>query len=177
VSVSVWRATHRSDPRAFLLYQRHYSAEKNFAFRRPGNFNIVGPGFNMVLMTEDHRALFVWVKNNTSRFDGQVGVCCTIFRNETSLLSSDLIREADALADQRWPNERHFTYVNAQKTARRRSRHAPAGKCFLEAGWQHAGYSKKGLVLLERSPQSGACTLVLRDIGDVFSDRLVQLAF
>jgi hypothetical protein len=104
-----WLATHRADPRAFALYQRHYSAEKNFALRRPGNFNIVGPGFNMVLLTADAQALFVWVKNNMQRFDGQVGVCCTIFRNETSFLSSGLIREADALADDRWPGERHFT--------------------------------------------------------------------
>jgi hypothetical protein len=149
-----WFATHRADPRAFALYRRHYSAKKNFDLRRPGNFNIVGPGFNMVLLTADCAALFVWVKNNMQRYDGQVGVCCTIFRNETSeprLLSSAMIREADVLADIRWPGERHFTYVDELATRRRRSRHAQPGKCFIEAGWQSAGRNRDGrLVLLER---------------------------
>lgn len=149
-----WLQTHRADERAFELYKRHYSAEKNFALRKPGNFNIVGPGFNMVLLTEDAAAVFVWVKNNMERYDKQVGVCCTIFRNETRaphLLSSDLIRVADQLADERWPGERHFTYVNAGKTARRRSRHVEPGQCFLMAGWRSCGFNKTGkLVLLER---------------------------
>jgi hypothetical protein len=107
----------------------------------------------MVLLTLDADALFVWVKNNTVRFDGQVGVCCTIFRNETRspyVLSSVLVREADELADQRWPGERHFTYVDAVETAGRRSKHAEPGKCFVAAGWVPAGTSKAGLVLLER---------------------------
>jgi hypothetical protein len=62
-----WLATQRADPRAFALYRRHYSAKKNFALRRSGNFNVVGPGFNMVLLTQDAAALFVWVKNNMER--------------------------------------------------------------------------------------------------------------
>lgn len=156
--MSHWLFTHRADPVAFELYKRHYSAEKNFAFRKPGNFNFVGPGFNMVLLTTNAQALFVWVKNNMERFDKQVGVCCTIFRNETSdpyILSSDLIREADALADARWPGERHFTYVNAPRTSRRRSRHSPPGKCFVAAGWNLCGLNKSGkLMLLERRSSS-----------------------
>jgi hypothetical protein len=151
-----WIPTHRADPRAFALYRRHYSAKKNFSQRRPGNFNIVGPAFHIVLLTVDCQALFVWIKNNMERFDRQVGVCCTIFRNETDtphILSSDLIREADQLADGRWPGERHFTYVDAAETARRRSKHAQPGKCFLEAGWQSVGWNKTGkLVLLEKPP-------------------------
>jgi len=137
------------------LYKRHYSAKKNFEFRRPGNFNFVGPGFNMVLLTLNANALFVWVKNNMERFDKQVGVCCTIFRNETAdphILSSDLIREADSLADGRWPGERHFTYVDAEETRRRRSRRALPGQCFIAAGWEPCGLNKSGkLMLLQRT--------------------------
>jgi hypothetical protein len=150
-----WRVSQRADPRAYLLYRRHYSAtiKHNDRYRRPGNFNFVGPGFNLVLLTPAADALFVWVKNNAPRFDGQRGVCCTIFRNETSgphVLSSDLIREADTLAAERWPGERHFTYVDIVQTARRRSRHAQPGHCFVAAGWQPCGVSKRGLLLLER---------------------------
>jgi hypothetical protein len=70
-----------------------------------------------------------------------------VFRNEGAGLSSDLVREADELAWQRWPNEpRHFTYVDASKIRPKRD----PGRCFLRAGWQRAGQSKNGLVLLER---------------------------
>jgi hypothetical protein len=81
------------------------------------------------------------------RLDGQLGVNCTVFRNEGAGLSSELIREADDLAWQRWPGERHFTYVNAGKI-----RSSNPGYCFLRAGYQHAGRSQKGLILMERLP-------------------------
>ena len=58
-----WFATHRADPRAYALYRRHYSAslKGNDRHRRPGNFNVVGPGKPMVLLTLDLRAFFVWL--------------------------------------------------------------------------------------------------------------------
>jgi hypothetical protein len=42
---------------------------------------------------------------------GQRGVNCAVFRNESSVLSSELIREACGLAWTRWPGERLYTYV------------------------------------------------------------------
>lgn len=147
-----WLAVTRVDPRAFALYRRHYSFEKNAPYRQRWNTNVTGSGETMVLLTQCLRGLFVWLRNTVARLDGQVGVNCTIFRNEGAGLSSDLIREADALAWGRWPGERHFTYIDAQKTRHRRSKHAPPGKCFIEAGWQECGFSAEGLVLLERLP-------------------------
>lgn len=105
----------------------------------------------MVLLSQCGRALFAWQFNTIERYDRQTGVSCAIFRNEGAGLSSDLIREADELARLRWPEQlRHFTYVDGAKTTRRRSKHAAAGKCFLEADWQECGRSMEGLVLLER---------------------------
>lgn len=101
----------------------------------------------MVLLTEDCQALFVW-RSERFRLDGQTGVGCSVFRNEGPALSSDLIREADELAWQRWPGERHFTYVDAGKIRPKRD----PGRCFLRAGWQRAGTSQTGLILLERLP-------------------------
>lgn len=60
----------------------------------------------MVLLTEDVRALFVWRKFISA--DGQQGVNCAVFRNESTLRASDLIRHADADAWNRWPGERHY---------------------------------------------------------------------
>jgi hypothetical protein len=100
----------------------------------------------MVLLSTCCRALFIWVKNTVERFDRQVGVNCAVFRNEGAGLSSELIREADELAWQRWPGERHFTYIDDAKI---RSTHP--GFCFLMAGWQKAGRNADGrLTILER---------------------------
>jgi len=140
-----WLSSNKFDPRALALYERHYSARRYADGRKRDQF--VGPGEQMVLLTVCCRGLFVWVRNTIERFDKQVGVNCAVFRNEGAGLSSDLIREADELAWQRWPGERHFTYVDAEKIRRKRD----PGRCFLRAGWQRAGASKRGLVLLERS--------------------------
>ena len=83
--------------------------------------------------------------------DRQEGVCCSVFRNESPALSSELIREADALADERWPQEaRHYTYVAPQRV-----RSTNPGYCFQQAGWRRCGLTKGGhgrdqLVVLER---------------------------
>lgn len=67
------------------------------------------------------------------------------------MLSSALVQAADQLAYERWPGERHYTYVNGEKTARRRSRHAEPGQCFIKAGWRRCGVTKwNKLHILER---------------------------
>jgi hypothetical protein len=144
----VWLAVKRTDPRAYALYRRHYSAEKGARWRRPGNTNVAAAGETMVLLSQCCKALFVWLKcDPTMRLDGQIGVNCTVFRNEGAGLSSDLIREADELAFQRWPGERHFTYVDDTKI-----RSSNPGFCFLKAGWTKCGRSKaRNLSILERS--------------------------
>jgi hypothetical protein len=147
-----WYASHRADPRACALFLRHYSADKNREYRAPGQTNFVAPGEPMVLLTPTADALFVWLKNGIERWDGQEGVICTVFRNEGHALSSTLIREADELAWQRWPGERHFTYVDPKKTTRRRGKTSQPGACFIHAGWRHCGQSKSGLAILERLP-------------------------
>lgn len=141
-----WMQVLDGNASAETLYRRHYS-------RKPGTRKkrglIVGPGFKLVLLWHDGTALFAWRKEKHRR-DGQVGVNCAIFRNEGAALSSDLIRSADAIADRRWPGERHFTFVDAAKTATRRSAKAEPGACFIHAGWRRCGETALGLVILER---------------------------
>jgi hypothetical protein len=146
VIAGTWLSVKRTDERAFALYRRHYSAAKSARWRRPGNTNVTSAGETMVLLSKCCRALFVW-RVERFRHDHQSGVNCAVFRNEGAGLSSDLIREADELAWQRWPGERHFTYVDARKI-----RSVNPGYCFLKADWQKAGTSQMGLVLLERLP-------------------------
>jgi hypothetical protein len=140
-----WLSSNKFDPRAVAIYERHYSARRYADGRKRTQF--VGPGECMVLLTQSCDALFVWVRNRMERYDKQEGVNCAVFRNESSMLSSDLIREADELAWQRWPGERHFTYVEDGKI-----RSSNPGFCFLKAGWQRVGRNKTGrLTLLERT--------------------------
>lgn len=98
----------------------------------------------MVLVTSNFDALFIWRKFINAA--GEKGINCAVFRNEGKLLSSLLILEAEGLASQRWPGERFYTYV---KPAGIKSTNP--GYCFLMAGWQKCGISKKRkLVILEK---------------------------
>ena len=142
MSEGLWYGIRDGDPRARALLNRHYSARRYKDGRRP--LKIIGPGEYMLLMTQDSRAVFSWRKSKVRRLDNQVGIYCSLFRNEGSSLSSDLIREADVLAWKRWPDKRHFTYVD-----RRAVKSSNAGYCYLAAGWRQAGWSGKGLLLLE----------------------------
>jgi hypothetical protein len=143
-----WYASYRSDPRAAALYRRHYSARKNAKHGRR-DFNFMGPGECMVLLTSDCLAVFAWQRSvGAPRLDGQDGVCCTLFRNEGPVLSSTLIREASDLAWGRWPGERLFTYVWDAEV-----KSANPGYCFLRAGWRRCGRNADGrLTLLECQP-------------------------
>lgn len=134
---------------AEALYRRHYSRRSG---ERKKRGLIVGPDEKMVLLWPDARALFAWRKER-HRKDSQAGVNCAVFRNEGPELSSTLIRAADDIAWERWPGERHFTFVDAQKTTRRRSAKAEPGACFIHAGWRPCGTTKdRGLSILERLP-------------------------
>lgn len=141
-----WRLSRDGDRTALAMYLRHYSARQYTDGRVRRLF--VGPGEKLVLVGHDDRALFVW--RRFISMDDQVGVCCSVFRNEGDVLASDLIREADAIADDRWPGERHFTYVAPAKI-----RSSNPGYCFLAAGWHRVGWTKGGhgrdrLLVLER---------------------------
>lgn len=138
-----WFAVRDADDRARALFYRHYSSDRSDKTRR-GKF--VGPGEYMALMTIDCQALFVW-RYEVYRMDEQVGINCTIFRNEGATLSSALISEADELAWERWPGMRHFTFIDTAKVRRKRD----PGRCFIRAGWRVCGRSKeRDLLILER---------------------------
>lgn len=146
-----WLPAKDGDPRAFALYKRHYTY-RDYADGRRRNWSnpnrqlFVGPGEKMVLMTVNCDALFVWRKFISD--DGQHGVNCAVFRNESDVLSSTLILEAEQHAAQRWPGERLYTYVNP-----RAIRSANPGYCFVRAGWRKCGRSKRGLIILEKRAQ------------------------
>lgn len=123
---------------ARLLADRHYSRKSK------GANLFVGPGEKMVLVTLNYDALFVW-RLARLREDNQKGIECSLFRNESNILSSELIKEAMSWAWKRWPGQRLFTYVADKKI-----RSVNPGCCFKKAGWRKCGRNKSGkLTILE----------------------------
>jgi hypothetical protein len=140
-----WYLTKDGDATCLELYERHYSCYKYRDGRKRRLF--AGPGEKIVLRTGDGDAMFVW--RNFIDDSGEVGINCAVFRNESAHLSSELIRQADAIADVAWPGQRHYTYVNPRAV---RSRNP--GYCFVAAGWRKSGVTKGGLLVLDRTADS-----------------------
>lgn len=142
-NIGYWQMVKDGDAMARAIFKRHYSYRPYKDNRKPKLF--VGPGEKMILMSPNADALFVWRKFISK--DGQTGVNCAVFRNESTVLSSLLILKAEEIAHGRWPGERFFTYVNADKIKSRNP-----GFCFKAAGWRHCGMTKKNrLIILEKS--------------------------
>lgn len=149
-----WIETKDGDPNGLELFRRHYTYRKRrdqidmWNPHRNRNMSLfVGPGEKLVMLTPCLRGLFVWRKFRDD--SGQQGINCAVFRNEGAGLSSDLIRLADAIAFERWPRERHYTYVSP-----RRIRSRNPGYCFIMAGWRRCGWTKSGLLILELLPEA-----------------------
>lgn len=135
-----WQPVRDGNAAAKVLHNRHYSKYWYADGRRPRKF--VGPGEYIALVTTCGKALFVWKKFRDA--SGQTGVNCSVFRNESEHLSSNLILEAEKIAWNRWPGERLYTYVNPRKI-----RSTNPGFCFKKAGWKVCGLTKaRSLIIL-----------------------------
>lgn len=144
----IWWATTDQDEYLLDLYARHYPAR----VYRDGRvrWQFMGPGEKFALRTWDADAGFGWRKFLDDCIDErtgerQSGVNCAMFRNESRWLSSECIRQADAIADALWVDRRHYTYVDASKV-----RSTNPGYCFLQAGWTKCGRTKDGKLIFER---------------------------
>lgn len=145
-----WLPIKDGDPRAAALHARHYSHYHYADQRRRlhgyrNRFLIMGPGEKLLLLGNDEQALFGWRRGNDA--SQGYGVSCTVFRNEGEQRSSDLIREATALAWMRWPDERLYTYINPKAI-----RSTNPGYCFVMAGWSKHGMTKGGLLIFDIYP-------------------------
>ncbi|MGF7036078.1 hypothetical protein J2T17_007129 [Paenibacillus mucilaginosus] len=138
-----WIVTNKGDQDCRELSDRHYSRQT------VGARQFTRPGHNLVLRTRDAKAL--WVTWRGIRDDGFDAFECTIFRNESKHLSSDLIKWALFATVSEWghdiPKDSFITYVDDTKVASE-----IPGYCFLRAGWKKIGKSKRrGLFLFQIS--------------------------
>lgn len=131
------RTTH-FDPEMSQLADRHYSR------RTVGARQFLYSGRKLVLRNAEGTILWAWLfPDPTMRMDAQTGYNCAIFRNESDRRSSDIIREAEQWAIEKWGMDRMYTYVDPSKV-----RSSNPGYCYLQAGWHPHGYSKGGKRLL-----------------------------
>ena len=137
-----WWLTKDGDLDCLELYEKHYSAYQYADGRERKLF--VGPGEKVVLRTEAADAMFVWRRFIAA--SGECGINCAVFRNESKHTSSELIRQADKIADCLWTCRRHYTYVSAEAV-----KSTNPGFCFIKAGWKRLERKTgSGLMILER---------------------------
>lgn len=151
-----WRLSHRADPAAAQLADRHYSRQK------PGSPQFVPPGRCLVLVAgvAPIRALWVtsWPLAEYTKHQWAGAWVCSLFRNEGAGLSSELIAEAVAVTrwyQQREPNWRadpvpEQGIVTFVKPGEIRSRNP--GYCYKRAGWRLCGETQGGLPALQQLP-------------------------
>jgi hypothetical protein len=147
-----WSMSHRADPRALPLADRHYNRQK------PGTPQFVPPGRCVVLLspaTGPATALWVssWPFAEYVRHAWAGAWMCSCFRNEGAGLSSELIREAIAVTRSIWgdpPPLGMVTFVDADKTRRKRD----PGRCYVRAGFKPCGMTKGGLHALMLAPEA-----------------------
>jgi hypothetical protein len=142
-----WQLSDRCDPVARDLADRHYNRQSI------GAANFVPPGRCLVLRTEPGDAFWVtsWPLGEYVRHAWPGAWICSAFRNESPHLSSELILEAVAATQSRWPRIPDLgmvTFVDADKTRRKRD----PGRCYRRAGFEHVGYTKGGLYALQMLP-------------------------
>lgn len=136
-----WEQIRDGDLDLRAIYDRHYSRRVYRDGRQPKK--TAGPGEYIALLLPDADGAFIWRKFIDD--SGQKGINCAVFRNESAILSSELILEAETYATARWPGERFYTYVNGEKI-----QSTNPGYCFIKAGWRPWGYSKNGKRILEK---------------------------
>ncbi len=143
-----WHLSHQYDRRAVPLADRHYSRV------RTGTSHFAPPGRMLVLLTEKADALWVssWpYPEMLRRAWCPTAWMCSLFRNESAMLSSELILEAVAATQWHWGNppiDGMVTIIDQRKV-----RSANPGFCYKKAGFKHVGYTKRaGLHILQMLP-------------------------
>jgi hypothetical protein len=142
-----WRISNRADPKACKLADRHYSRQK------VGSPQFMPPGRCVVLITPEADAVWgtSWPYAEYVKHAWAGAWMCTIFRNESSHLSSELIREAVAATRWFWPDVPDIgmiTFVRAHEVRHKRD----PGRCFLRAGFRRCGETKGGELAFQLVP-------------------------
>lgn len=144
----LWHLSHRADPKARALADRHYNRQK------VGAAQFVPPGRCLVLYAHEPGGEAFWVTSwpfaQFVRHAWAGAWVCSAFRNEGAGLSSDLITQALAATRSTWepPALGMVTFVDPSKVRRKRD----LGRCYRRAGFVPVGETKGGLLALQILP-------------------------
>jgi hypothetical protein len=143
-----WQLADSCNVSGRRLADRHYSRQK------PGTPRFVPPGRCLTLVLPDGGAVWAtsWPFAEYVKHAWAGAWVCSIFRNESPHLSSDLITEAVAITRWYWPNVPVLgmvTFVDAGKVAS-----VNPGYCYKQAGFRRVGYTKAGLHALQLLPSA-----------------------
>ncbi len=136
----LWRISHRADPAACLMADRHYSRQKI------GSPQFVPPGRCLVLRADTRTGSALWATSwpfaEYVKHAWAGAWVCSMFRNEGAALASDLIRQA--VSATRWhygcsPKLGMITFVLPSAI-----RSTNPGYCYQMAGWRRVGSAKDG---------------------------------
>ena len=144
-----WQLSDKFDPVSARIADRHYNR------RKIGSPQFVPPGRSLVLRTSSGNAFWIssWPFAQYVRHAWGGAWVCSAFRNESDILSSDLVLEAVSATRHKWPDVPELgmiTFVNADKVRRKRD----PGRCFRKAGFEHVGFTAGGLWALQLLPQN-----------------------
>lgn len=146
-----WVRVKKFDPACCRLADRHYSR------RKIGSPQFMPPGQTIVLRYGIEDAVFGWWRpapsSGLKSMNGLDGWTCTIFRNESAVLSSELILDAETAMHEFGYDigpDRLLTYVWDSKI-----RSVNPGYCFKAAGWRAVGRSADGRKTLLQKTDPG----------------------
>lgn len=147
-----WTLSHRADLPARLIADRHYNRQK------VGSRQFVPPGRCLVLLADDHSALWVtsWPFAQYVKHAWAGAWINSCFRNEGSNKASDLIRMAVSHTSSIWdaPDLGMVTFVDPSKVRPTKVRGSTIyGYCYMKARFRHVGFTKAGLWAWQMLPQ------------------------
>lgn len=157
-----WIQSHRADPAARELADRHYNRQKI------GSPQFVPPGRCCVLLEDQGRAFWVtsWPFAEYVKHDWAGAWICSAFRSEDAGGSIELVRQAIAATRSHFgdpPELGLVTFVDSRKVAPIMIRGVPSfGWVWIKAGFHYVGKTKAGLLVYQMKPSAMPPALAAR---------------
>lgn len=147
-----WCTSHRADPVARQLADRHYNRQK------VGSRQFVPPGRCCVLLENAGKAFWVtsWPFAEYVKHDWAGAWICSAFRSEDAGGSIELVRQAIAATRAHFgepPAIGLVTFIDSRKVTPIMIRGVPSfGWSWIKAGFKYIGKTKAGLLVYQMLP-------------------------